>query len=205
MSVRALAVLVTLALLPGCGLGAPMAAKRTAGALDAASAKKKPTPPKLQRPQSAPPELDAAGFTFRWMDRNADGTIEPLEWPIPAAANALGAPGFADVDADLDKKVTAFEWNTFALPRFHGAAYAQVDVIESFKAQDKDHGGKLTPDEFKQWLKALPEGALDALYLDTKSVSEWVLAADKNHDYGLDQAELETLLASLIMRRLGDV
>ncbi len=205
MSFRALAVLVTLAILPGCGLGPITQAARAGGSLAASAAKKKPATDKFERPKAEPAELINAGLCFRLMDRNGDTKLEAIEWAIPDAAVAAGAPGFKDADLDLDKAVSAFEWTTFARPRFAQKPWASVDIAAGFKAHDKDEGRKLTPEEFGQFVKGLPGDQRDALYLDTKSISDWMLGADKNHDYALDQPELEALLASLMLRRLGDV
>lgn len=219
MSFRALALLVTLAILPGCspydrgrgaaaGLGSPVnQASRASGALAAANLakKNKPAADKFDRPKAEPNEMINAGLCFKLMDRNADGKLEAIEWPISAAAIAQGAPSFKDADADLDKAVTAYEWTSFARPRFYQAPYAQADIAGLFTEQDKDHGKKLTPEELSQFVKALPNATRDALYLETKSISEWMLGADKNHDYALDLAELEALIASLMLRRMGDV
>lgn len=205
MSFRALALVVALAILPGCGVGPLNAAKAAGGALGASAAKKKPPTDKFERPKAEAAELINAGLCFRLMDRNGDTKLEPLEWAISDAAVAAGAPGFKDADLDLDKAVSAFEWTTFARPRFAGKPWALVDIAAGFKEADKDEGRKLTPEEFNQFVKALPGEQRDALYLETKSISDWMLGADKNHDYALDQPELEALLASLMLRRLGDV
>lgn len=202
-------------LLAGCGAAPMTAADRASGGF-AAAAKLgggkaggtgggKRDAGKLVSKKPVSPVPTNAGLMFRLLDANADGAVTPAEWPYDAASIERGATPHATADKNHDGRIGEDEWMAFATARFQDAPFVAVDIAEGFLRVDLDASEKLTADEvglFIGWLEA-PVRA--SLYLDGEPISAWVKAGDLNRDFALDRAELERLLAQLMVRRFGDV
>jgi hypothetical protein len=209
---RALASLMTLTLLAGCGAPALNATSRAAGGVGALRTLKgdKPAPRKqdagkLVTKKPVDPVPANVARVFAVLDANGDARVTAAEWPYDAARVERGAAALAQADKDRDGGVTRPEWTAFAQPRFADASFAQVAIPEAFAAADLDASGKLTADETYQLTKALPTRVREALYFDTEPTSHWVKLGDADRDFALDLGEVERLLATLMVRRFGDV
>ena len=116
----------------------------------------------------------------------------------PSQGTASGAGGFEEADANHDGKLSRDEGNDFL-------------VNEIFNSRDANHDGRMTKEE---WAAGDPKRAADFKKRDadgdgivTKEeaikygrargiVNEIMREADKNHDGGLDKAEVQAYYAS---------